>query len=255
VIFDINAFIGKWPCWPVRASSPQQVASELHAWRIDRAAICSTRSVFVNWEEGNCEVESAVAALPRTFVGFACLGPRELSHVLPRGDYNFAGYAQRGFAGIRLYPQHHSYHPLYVAYIDRILEEAEARAWPVLLPHRIIMNWGMPMLELPVIEALVERHPRNTWILAGINYLHELQLAIRLMKRHPTVCLETSCVMGFEAIVKLVQECGADQILFGSGAPLQHGGAGVEKIVHAKLPEGAREAILWKNAARILRTQ
>jgi len=208
--------------------------------------------VFVHWEDGNCEVERAVAENPQQFSGFACLGTRELSHQLPSGDYDFDSYQARGFAGIRLYPQHHSYHPLYCDFVDRILEQAEARHWPVMLPLRIIMNWGLPMLELPVIEALVERHPRNLWILAGINYLHELQLAIKLMQKHPGVHLETSCVMGFEGLVKLVQQCGQQQILFGSGAPLQHGAAGVEKVMHAKISDSAREAILCGNACRLL---
>jgi predicted TIM-barrel fold metal-dependent hydrolase len=115
------------------------------------------------------------------------------------------------------------------------------------------MNWGLPMLDLPVIEALVERHPRATWILAGINYLHELQLAVHLMRRYPGVHLETSCVMGFEGIVKLVQQCGSDQVLFGSGAPVQHGAAGVEKILHARIADAAREAILCRNASRLLK--
>jgi len=246
MIFDVNAFIGKWPYWPVPSAN-------LRDWKIDRAAICSTRSVFVNWEDGNCEVERVVAENPEQHVGFACIGTRELSHTLPQGDYDFDSYGRRGFAGIRLYPQHHSYHPLYCSFVDRILEDAAARAWPVLLPHRIIMNWGMPMLDLTVIETLVERHSRVHWILAGINYLHELQLAIRLMRRHATVHLETSCVMGFEAIAKLVGECGAEQILFGSAAPIQHGGAGVEKILRARITDAAREAILCRNAARLLR--
>ena len=252
MIFDVNAFIGKWPYWPVRATTTGQVAAELQGWKIDQAAICSTRSIFVNWEDGNGEVEHAVTASPNLFVGFACLGTRELSHALPVGDYDFESYVRRGFAGIRLYPQHHSYHPLYAGFVDRILEEAEARGWPVLLPHRLIMNWGLPMLDLPIIETLIKRHPRNTWILAGINYLHELQLAIRLMKQHATVHVETSCIMGFEAISKLVEQCGAEQILFGTGAPIQHGGAGVEKILHARISDSQRKAILWNNASRLL---
>ena len=253
MIVDVNAFIGKWPYWPVPLTGASEVADRLRGWKIDRAAICSTRSVFVHWEDGNCEVERAVADYPRQFVGFACLGTRELSHTLSAGDYDFDAYERRGFAGIRLYPQHHSYHPVYCGFVDRILEEAELRRWPVLLPLRIAMNWGLPMLDLPVIEALVERHPRATWILAGINYLHELQLAVHLMRRYRGVHLETSCVMGFEGIVKLVQQCGSDQILFGSGAPVQHGAAGVEKILHAKIADAAREAILCRNASRLLK--
>jgi predicted TIM-barrel fold metal-dependent hydrolase len=252
MIFDANAFIGKWPYWPVRATQPSEVAGELVGWGIDRAAICSMRSVFVNWEDGNCEVETAVRQDPAHFTAFACLGTQELSHVLPQHAYEFSKYIARGFRGVRLYPQHHSYHLLYETFVDSILEDAAARGWPVLLPLRILMNWGMPSLELGVIETLVTRHPRVNWILAGINYLHELHLATSLMRRYPSVHLETSCVMGYAAIAKTVQQCGAGQILFGSGSPVQHGGAALSKILHAEISDSDREAILGGNLLRLL---
>jgi predicted TIM-barrel fold metal-dependent hydrolase len=114
------------------------------------------------------------------------------------------------------------------------------------------MNWGMPMLDLPVLETLVLRHPRVNWILAGINYLHELQLAVSLMRRFENVHLETSCVMGYAAITKLVERCGTERILFGSGAPIQHGAAALSKIVHAPIADDAREKILGGNLRRLL---
>jgi predicted TIM-barrel fold metal-dependent hydrolase len=154
---------------------------------------------------------------------------------------------------VRLYPQHHSYHPLYQSFVDTILEEAASLGCPVLLPLRIIMNWGMPTLDLSVMEGLVNRHPRVVWILSGINYLHELQLAIALMHKFPTVHLETSCVMGYAAVAKLVQQCGAQQILFGSGAPIQHGAASLSKILQASISESDREAILGSNLCRLLK--
>jgi predicted TIM-barrel fold metal-dependent hydrolase len=252
LIFDANAFIGKWPFWPVRSSAASEVAAELGNWGIEHAAICSTRSIFVSWEDGNCETELASRHDPAWFTAFACIGPTELSHELPKREYDFAGYAARGFRGIRLYPQHHSYHPLYESFVDTILEDAAARGWPVVLPLRIIMNWGMPMLDLGVLQALVERHPRVTWILAGINYLHELQLAVALIERHKSVHLETSCIMGYAAIAKLVERCGAERLLFGSGAPIQHGAAGLSKILHAQIPDTAREQILGGNLRRLL---
>lgn len=253
MIIDINAFIGKWPYWPVRSTAPEQVAAELREWKIDQAAVCSTRSVFVHWEDGNREVETAVAAHPNTMIPFACLGTLELSHKLPEHGYDFDDYARRGFRGVRLYPQHHSYHPLFQDFVDEICEQAQAHEWPVLLPLRIIMNWGMPMLDLGVIAGLVERHPKTTWILAGINYLHELQMATALMRRWETVHLETSCVMGYEAIAKTVSLCGADRVLFGSGAPIQHGGATVEKVTHARISSDAMDAVLHGNARRLLK--
>lgn len=253
MILDINAFTGRWPYWPLRATAPADVAEELRGWGIERAAICSTRALFVNWEDGNCETERACAAHPARFIPFACLGTRELSHMVGRAEYDFDGYAARGFRGIRLYPQHHSYHPLWSDFVDRILEDAAARGWPVLFPLRTIMNWGMPSLDPGVLEALVLRHPRVQWVLAGINYLWELQMAVSLMRRLETVHLETSCVMGFEAIAKTVEQCGPGKLLFGSAAPLQHGGANLEKILRAKIGETAREAILAGNALRLLK--
>lgn len=252
MIYDANAFIGKWPYWPIRSSSPEEVTSALQGWKIDRAAICSTRSVFVHWEDGNLEVEAAVHKHPERFTAFACLGTLELSHALPKDVSRVADYVTRGFRGVRLYPQHHSYHPLYQPFLDAILEEAASLGCPVLLPLRIIMNWGMPTLDLPVLETLVNRHPRVVWILSGINYLHELQLAVALMRKFPNVHLETSCVMGYAAIEKLVQQCGAQQILFGSGAPIQLGAASLEKILQASISESEREAILGTNLCRIL---
>jgi uncharacterized protein len=252
MIYDANAFIGKWPYWPIRSSAAAAVLDELHGWKIDRAVICSTRSVFVNWEDGNIETEAAAKTHASHLTPFACLGTMELSHELPKRAHDFVDYVARGFRGIRLYPQHHSYHPLYEAFVDSILEDAASRRWPVLLPLRIMMNWGVPSLELRVIEGLVVRHPNVNWILSGINYLFELQLAVSLMRRFPGVHLETSCVMGYDAIAKTVQQCGARQILFGSGAPMQHGAAALSKILHAPLSDSDREAILGGNLQFLL---
>lgn len=240
MIFDANAFIGKWPYWPVRAAAAGEVAAELEAWGIPRAAVCSTRAIFVDCEDGNAEAARAAREHPQTFTAFACVGP-----MAP---------AAPGAPGLRLYPQHHSFHPLHAAWLDATLEEAAARARPVMLPLRLIMNWGMPMLDLAVIEALVARHPCVEWILAGINYLHELELAGALMDRYATVHLETSCVMGYEAVAGLVERHGAERILFGSGAPLQHGAAALAKILHARVPDAARALILGGNLRRLLGT-
>lgn len=255
MILDANAFIGKWPYWPVAVSDPSDVIAELQSIEIDSAAICSTRSVFVNWEDGNHEAEVAAKKVSQSLIPFACLGTNELSHEFHEADYDFDRYAKRGFRGIRLYPQHHSYHLLFSKFVDVILEDAASRGWPVLLPLRIIMNWGVPSIAPEAIHGIVTRHPKVNWILAGINYLFELQMATSLMMRHENVALETSCVMGYAAMEKTVQQCGHEQILFGSGAPLQEAAASLAKITHAKISDAAKEALLGKNFERILGEQ
>ncbi|MCL5005698.1 MAG: amidohydrolase [Acidobacteria bacterium] len=255
MIVDICAYFGKWPYWPIDACTPAAVVEELGHCGIDRAAVLSTRGLFVGWEEGNLETEEAVRGFPGRLVSFACLGPLELSHTLQGHIFDFDKLCARGFLGVRLYPQYHTYHPLYEPFVDQILEEAEMRQWPVLLPLRVIMNWGMPSLSLDWMVAIVERHPRTPWILSGINYFHELRAAVSLMRRFSTVHLETSCVQGFNAIAKLVEQCGSDNLLLGTGLPLQNGSANLQKILRANIPEPAREKILGGNACRLLRLE
>ncbi len=252
MVVDVNAFIGKWPYWPVPASTAEAAISKFSQWGIDRACICSTRCLFVHWEDGNREVETAVRRHPEKLIPFACLGTFETSHRASDKEHDLKAYREHGFRGIRLYPQHHSYHLLYEPFVDEICEQAQALNLPVLLSLRAIMNWGVPTLDLQEMLSIVERHPRAPWILSGINYLHEIRSAVSLMRRYPSVHLETSCVMGYEAIQKAVNECGHEQILFGSAAPLQHGRADLEKILHARIADAAREAILAGNARRLL---
>jgi predicted TIM-barrel fold metal-dependent hydrolase len=252
MIVDICAYFGRWPYWPIDTCTPSEVIEELNHCGIDSAAVCSTRGLFVGWEEGNLETEAAVNSFPGRLLSFACLGPLELSHTFRGRTFDFDKYRERGFRGVRLYPQFHTYHPLHEPFVDQILEEAEMRQWPVLLPLRVIMNWGLPALSLEWIVALVERYPRTPWILSGINYFHELRTAIWLMQRFPSVHLETSCIQGFNAIAKLVDQRGSDHLLFGSGLPLQNGSANLQKILRAKIPEPAREKILGGNACRLL---
>jgi len=245
MVVDVNAFIGKWPYWPVPHSKFSQ-------WGIDRACICSTRSLFVHWEDGNREVEAAIKQHPASLVPFACLGTFETSHRAADRTHDLKAYRERGFRGIRLYPQHHSYHLLFEPFVDEICEQARVLNLPVLLSLRAIMNWGVPSLDLHDMLGIVERHPRTPWILSGINYLQEIRSVQLLLRRYPSVYLETSCVMGYEAIQKAVKECGYEQILFGSAAPIQHGRANLEKILHARVNDLAREAILSGNATRLL---
>jgi predicted TIM-barrel fold metal-dependent hydrolase len=252
MVLDVNAFIGKWPYWPVPITRPEVIFQKLGDWGIDRACICSTRSLFVNWEDGNLEASHAACERPDSFIPFACLGTFELSHRAANRNHDLAQRRVQGFRGVRLYPQHHSYHPLFEPFIDDICEQAAALRFPVLLSMRTIMNWGVPSLEMSSMFGLVERHPRVPWILSGVNYLHEIRASAAFLKKYETVHLETSCVMGYQAVKKLVEECGHEKILFGSAAPLQHGRASLEKIWNARISDSAREAICCGNARRLL---
>lgn len=247
---DVHAYIGKWPYWPIPQSTPSEVLEAMDKAEIDTATIVSTRSLFVNWPDGNTETLQAAKEQGSRFIPFACIGPPELSHRLNANIFDLDKNPE--VRGIRLAPQFQTYHLLYEPFIDTICEQAAARKIPVQLPLRVLMNWGTPMLDLGTIATIVQRHPKTPWILVGLNYFHELRVGLALMRSFSTVHIETSCIQGFEAIAKIVQEIGSDRILFGSGLPLQNAVAGVQKIEHAKISDTDREAIFYTNAKRLL---
>jgi predicted TIM-barrel fold metal-dependent hydrolase len=248
MIIDVHAYIGRWPHWPVPVSTPAEVLGVMDAAGIDRAVISSTRALFTSWTDGNAESGAAAAQSAGRFVAFDTIGPPEFSHTVQGPVLRIDGAVR----GLRIFPQYHTYHLLYEPFVDSLCEEAAARQTPVQLPLRILMNWGMPMLDLSWIVEIVERHPRVPWILTGLNYFHELRVGLSLMRRYPSVHLESSCIQGFEAIRKIVEQCGSYQLLFGSGLPLQNAAANVSKVRHARISEAAREAIFSLNAQRLL---
>ena len=248
---DIHSYIGKWPYWPVPHATPAEVLEAMDRAGIETAVITSTRSLFVNWRDGNAKASQAEAAHPGRFLAFACVGPPELSHQLDANRFDLAN--EPSVRGIRLAPQFHTYHPLYEPFIDELCGQAAALAIPVQLPLRVLMNWGVPMLDLGLRAALVERHHRTTWILTGLNYFHELRVGLALMRRFATVHIETSCIQGFEAVAKVVQEMGSERILLGTGLVLQNAAAAVQKIEHARISDADRAAIFSGNARRLLK--
>jgi predicted TIM-barrel fold metal-dependent hydrolase len=248
---DVHSYIGRWPYWPIPQSTPAEVLETMDHAGIDTAVVTSTRSLFVNWRDGNAEASQAEAGHPGRFLAFSCVGPPELSHKLDANPFDLS--KQPSVRGIRLAPQFHTYHLLYEPFIDELCEQAASLGIPVQLPLRVLMNWGMPMLDLGMIVAIVERHPRTPWILTGLNYFHELRVGLALMRRFATVHIETSCIQGFEAIAKVVGELGSDRILLGTGLPLQNAAAGVQKIEHARISDADREAIFARNARRLLK--
>jgi hypothetical protein len=251
MIIDVHAYIGKWPYWPVPHADASEVVGILDQRQIDVAAISSTRALFTSWRDGNTESLSAAKNHPGRLVAFAVVGPPELSHKLNANPFDID--AAGAVAGLRLYPQYHTYHLLHEPFIDKVCEQAASRQLPIQLPLRVAMNWGMPMLELSWITSIVERHPRVPWILSGLNYFHELRVGLSLLRRYPDVHLETSCIQGFDAIPKVVEECGSERILFGTGLPIQNAAAGISKIQHARISDSERDAILSGNARRLLK--
>jgi uncharacterized protein len=247
-MLDFNGFIGPWPYWDTTYKTPEAILSLMDKYQIQTLAACSTSSIFWDWREGNEEILTAAAKYPARFIPFVSMSP-----VLPPSDLVrlLREYKRRQVKGIRLYPQHQGYSLTQKSGMDELLKTAQEFELPVVVPIRVIMNWGLPELEPSAIEEVVVRYPKLRFVLSGINYSGTLW-GFDLMRRFPNVYLELSGMQGFRAVDDAVQAVGANRILFGSGLPLLYPACSIEKMRVAKISPEQRQAITEGNARALL---
>ena len=247
-MFDFNGFIGPWPYWDSPYQTPEAILPLMDKCRIETLAVCSTRSIFWDWRQGNEESLAAAGKYPKRFRGFVSISP-----ILPPSDliHHLRDYKRRRAAGIRLYPQQQSYSLTLNSGIAEILKTAQDMGLPVVLPIRVIMARGLPQLNPPAIEEIISRSPKLPIVLSGVNFDTTLW-AYDVMQRFKSVFLEISGLQGFGAVAHAVEAVGARRILFGSGMPMLYPACSVEKLRVAKVSEEQRSAIAEGNARQLL---
>jgi uncharacterized protein len=244
---DINACFGHWPYWDLHHKRADELVALMDQTGIDQAAVMSLRGLLVDWREGNQETLSEAARHPGRLVPIATLSP-----FLDGGEEELKRLVGQGFRGVRLYPAFHNY-PMQSAFVDAVCRASSELEIPVMLPTRPMMNWRFQAVPIETFAAVIEAHRATDFILSGPNYLVEFQAVIRLMKKCPNVSFDITCLQGFQAVAKLVQEVGAERVLFGTGAVLNYPACNVAKLKHAEITEDQRNAISSANAARLLR--
>jgi predicted TIM-barrel fold metal-dependent hydrolase len=247
-MIDCYGFFGAWPYWDVTHKTPESLLELMDRHQINMLALCSTRSIFSDWRLGNEEAIALADKHPKRFLPFVSLSP-----ILPKSDLvrHLKDYKSRKVKGIRLYPQHQGYSLTLNSAAAGILETAQDLNLPVVLPVRVIMNWGLPELDAGTIGTIVAKYPSLPFILSGVNY-GEMLWAFDLARRYRNLSLEISGMQGFRAIDGCLQAVGPERLLFGSGLPLLYPACSVQKLTVARLSQEQRYAISEGNARRLL---
>jgi predicted TIM-barrel fold metal-dependent hydrolase len=245
--FDINAFFGHWPYWPLRHTSGDDALRLMDRFGIDRGAITSLRGLHGDWHEANAETLALATSHRDRLVPVACMSP-----MAGGGADALRALVEQGFRAVRLYPNLLQGYSLRSPFTNEIASAAGASGIPVVVPTRPMMNFRFATLAIGEVAGLAERHPATTFVLSGPNYLSEFQAAMEAMGRCANLVIEASCMQGFQAVRQAVEAVDADRVLFGTGLPLQYPACNVAKIDHADVSDEARAKIAAGNAMRVL---
>ena len=155
---------------------------------------------------------------------------------------------------MRLVPQHHLYHLWNKSVISGLMDEIDKSGLPVLIPVRMVMNQGMPVLDINEIGEFASQFPETKIIIAGINY-GELRRSMELLNLHENLYVEISCLQSMEGVKQIVNTAGDDRVLFGSGIPLQYPAMSLAKVIHADISEYQKEKIFYGNTKQLLKIE
>jgi predicted TIM-barrel fold metal-dependent hydrolase len=234
VVVDVNVLVGG----PSRPEYGFDAAlRELVSHGVSTALITPLSGAVYRHEVGNAEalrhagVFSGVHVFP-----VATLNPVQYLDWPAELERALAG----GAVAIRMFPDVQRWSVNSEAF--RSIVSAIRGRCPLLVP---VSTFG----DASVIGAATE-HLDAPVILLGAHYT-QLADCFASMRRWPWLHLETSRLAQFRGVRTLVEEVGAERVLFGSGAPTRPIQAALNAVLTADITESERGAILGGNASRL----
>lgn len=236
-IIDANTVFGPWPI--VRAEMPvDRLVRALKSHEVSKSLALSTVGVLHNHGDGNAETLRLCSEQQGTLIPVATIDPR--------GYFGAVGMVAKlvesGFKMFRFFPLLQDWSLDHAAFCD-LLDEIEPANVPVMVQAR---ESGCPSALRRVLDG------RNTtFILEGISF-ENMAEAISVMRKYPNVACDTRELRVPGALRFLVDQIGADRIIFGSGCLRSSLAAALGYIMDAEISDDAKAAILAGNIKRLL---
>lgn len=248
-IFDCHGHFGPYFGFHIPDLSAGEFVTVLDRIGIN-AVVISTMGNVVPY--GNDVVAEAISAYPERFVGYAKVNanyPEDVETELIRC------FDELGFRGIKIHPYWDQVPPDDPRY-KPVWEFSSERKVPVLIhtwnSHRYVdalLDFCLPSL----FAKIAEDYPDAILLLghSGGEYDGILD-AIEVAKAYPNIYLDTASSRLYpEVIEMIVDEVGAERVLYGSDVPFLSPAPQVGKIVYADIGESEKEMILGLNATKL----
>lgn len=245
MIIDIHAHVGaSWVGWSEDYADLEGLIKLMNQYGVNKACISSW---LISYDpiKGNEEVFDAVRKYPDRLIGFGVISPRYKKTIVEQEiDRCMKEYGMRG---LKLHPTLNAYYADSTI-VDPVMEKAIDYDIPLLF-H----TWNDDYSNVRRIASLAQRFPQAKIIMGHMGFEDWLE-AIAIAERAENIYLDTTETTTEWLIIKTaVERCGDDKILFGSDSPALNLGAELAKVTDAQVSPEAKEKILFKNAARLLK--
>ena len=238
-IIDVNTQFG----WRSEFSYDLSLEALLHSLDSHQVACALTyslRGAHYDARVGNAETAAVARAHPH-IVPVATLDLREYFG----WEEDLAGCLNRGVRAFRFFPELQGW-SISSLFFGKVLDRlAGSGACVIFSVGGLSSDWGHAE-EIGRVTA----GRGLPVILTDTNYQNMAEV-ITIMRTHPHVYAETNWLASVDAVEIMVEETGADRILYGSDAPMRPMQKALNQVLETDLSDEEKAAILGENAIRL----
>ena len=224
MLIDVNAYLGHFAFRRLRYNTAEELLKLMDEKGIDKAIVSSASAItYRNAQSGNEELFEEVKGHEDRLIPFAVINPA------------------------------------YICCIE-LIEAAVERGVVISIPIRVEdyrqRSWLVDVPDVPLEEVaeLVKTCPEAKFILVnGIGFVNS-QLGRKGSRLPPNYFVEISRLSALlqNEIGQLVENIGAERIVFGTGIPFKYPAPSLVKLEVLEISEDEKEMIRWRNAASVL---
>lgn len=245
-IIDCHGHIGVHPDFPSYKVDPESMLRVMDLLNIEMIAVTSTRACYTDCPQGNAEVNDVLNRFPNRFRGYITVNPHPQGEAFQELE-RWAGFHRPPL--IKLHPYLHRYPVNGEDY--RPIWDYASQTEAVVLVH----TWDSdPMCSPLLLLDVARNYPKARIIMghSGVTW-KGYQQALEVGQQTANTYLDITGSQPHRTILELlVSRVGAERILFGSDMPYLEAGVGVGRVLTARIPDRAKEAILHSNFMRLL---
>lgn len=240
-VFDVHGHVGTSGSAQFTNTSSDGIAHTLDRLGVDGICVSSQMSLFSDWKFGNEETAAACKKHPGKIFGYATPNPFD-----PNCDLRPYFETDMGFRGVKIHGCAQGATPENDPRYSHAYELANALGLPVLF-HA----WERQEI---LRAADVARQYPNCKVILGHAGMTNLDTAAEVCRTYDNMFCDTAISMTVDgAMERLVDQIGADRVLYGSDMAYFDCTQTLGKLALAKLSDDVKEKILGKNAATIFK--
>jgi predicted TIM-barrel fold metal-dependent hydrolase len=241
VIVDSNTLFGFWPRRKLKADL-ESVKAEAASHGIAKSCVCSIRGIFTDHTEGNEETLQACAADP-SLVPVVTLNPHRWLDLEKEIEIRLT----QGVQMFRFFPEYQHWPYAFMPFY-RVLSLLEGSGSIVVCPARVGGHQTNGVMTQ--LATLAGKYDLK-FLITGI-YYGNMAEAIAVAQSEERIFLETHLLNSPDGFEILVEEVGAERLMYGSLSPLHNINTSLFPLLQANIGAEDRDKILYGNIAREL---